>query len=184
MFLISPPSSVPTVMDSGRYWSSSSPWTITVVVTGAGFCCGALAPRSEDPEFCRFVCPGDDPVGACSAVCAEFCVELCANTHPDKTNVSPMANRKSVTLARRNKLEIDRVLPAFNAALCMGPFVPVLPETKEPALQNEENAARLEKTSHAGIIRIGFEGISQPHNTWSTPVSISRLKHRRRPVGK
>jgi hypothetical protein len=35
----------------------------------------------------------------------------------------------------------------------------------------------LEKTSHAGIIRIGFEGISQPHTAWSTPVSIIRLKH-------
>jgi hypothetical protein len=40
-----------------------------------------------------------------------------------------------------------------------------------------KNAARLEKTSHAGIIRIGFEGISQPHDAWSTPVSIVRLKH-------
>jgi hypothetical protein len=34
-----------------------------------------------------------------------------------------------------------------------------------------KNAARSEKTSHAGIIRIGFEGISQPHNARSTPVS-------------
>ena len=40
-----------------------------------------------------------------------------------------------------------------------------------------KNAARSEKTSHAGIIRIGFEGISQPHYAWSTPVSITRLKH-------
>ena len=45
-------------------------------------------------------------------------------------------------------------------------------------------AARSEKTSHAGIIRIGFEGISQPHNAWSTPVSITRLKHYGRGVGK
>src|ERR1700685_2012958 len=51
-------------------------------------------------------------------------------------------------------------------------------ETKELAPQREvmKNAARLEKTSHAGIIRIGFEGISQPHNSWSTPVSIIRLR--------
>jgi len=48
----------------------------------------------------------------------------------------------------------------------------------------KKNAARLEKTSHAGIIRIGFEGISQPHNSWSTPVSIIRLKHHRRAIGK
>jgi hypothetical protein len=61
-----------------------------------------------------------------------------------------------------------------------------LPETKELAPQREEkkNAARSEKTSHAGIIRIGFEGISQPHIAWSTPVSITRLKHRGRAVGK
>jgi hypothetical protein len=47
-----------------------------------------------------------------------------------------------------------------------------------------KNAARLEKTSHAGIIRIGFEGISQPHTAWSTPVSIFRLKHRKGVLGK
>jgi len=47
-----------------------------------------------------------------------------------------------------------------------------------------KNAARLEKTSHAGIIRIGFEGISQPHTVWSTPVSIVRLKHPTGTIGK
>jgi hypothetical protein len=47
-----------------------------------------------------------------------------------------------------------------------------------------KNAARLEKTSHAGIIRIGFEGISQPHTAWSTPVSIVRLKHPSGAIGK
>jgi len=59
-------------------------------------------------------------------------------------------------------------------------------ETKELALQREllKNAARLEKTSHAGIIRIGFEGISQPHTAWSTPVSIAQLKHHTRAIGK
>ena len=46
------------------------------------------------------------------------------------------------------------------------------------------NAARSEKTSHAGIIRIGFEGISQPHNSWSTPVSLARLKHSTGALGK
>ena len=59
-----------------------------------------------------------------------------------------------------------------------------MPETKELAPQSEENAARLEKTSHAGIIRIGFEGNSQPHHSWSTPVSIARLKHPARALGK
>jgi len=59
-------------------------------------------------------------------------------------------------------------------------------ETKELAPQKEvkKNAARFEKTSHAGIIRIGFEGISQPHMQWSTPVSITRLKHPGRALGK
>jgi hypothetical protein len=50
-------------------------------------------------------------------------------------------------------------------------------------MEGWKNAARLEKTSHAGIIRIGFEGISQPHNAWSTPVSITQLKHCPRNVG-
>jgi hypothetical protein len=50
-------------------------------------------------------------------------------------------------------------------------------ETKEPKLRCEENGRSATKASHAGIIRIGFEGISQPHNWWSTPVSITRLKH-------
>jgi hypothetical protein len=66
----------------------------------------------------------------------------------------------------------------------MGTLVSVLPETKELAPQSEVNAARSEKTSHAGIIRIGFEGISQPHNAWSTPVSIARLKHPTGALGK
>jgi hypothetical protein len=48
----------------------------------------------------------------------------------------------------------------------------------------KKNAARLEKTSHAGIIRIGFEGISQPHTAWSTPVSVARLKHPTGAIGK
>jgi hypothetical protein len=34
------------------------------------------------------------------------------------------------------------------------------------------------KTSHAGIIRIGFEGISQPHVSRSTPVSINIIETR------
>jgi hypothetical protein len=61
-----------------------------------------------------------------------------------------------------------------------------LPETKElaPRREMKKNAARSEKTSHAGIIRIGFEGISQPHNEWSTPVSIASLKHPTGAVGK
>ena len=52
-----------------------------------------------------------------------------------------------------------------------------LRETKEPRLRCEGNGRSATKASHAGIIRIGFEGVSQPHNSWSTPVSITRLKH-------
>jgi hypothetical protein len=44
-------------------------------------------------------------------------------------------------------------------------------------LRFEEKGRWASKASHAGIIRIGFEGISQPHFAWSTPVSILRLKH-------
>jgi hypothetical protein len=36
-------------------------------------------------------------------------------------------------------------------------------ETGELALENEYCRSVSSKTSHAGIIRIGFEGISQPH---------------------
>ena len=45
-----------------------------------------------------------------------------------------------------------------------------LPETKELALRWRRIAARIEKASHAGIIRIGFEGISQPHNSRGAPL--------------
>jgi hypothetical protein len=36
-------------------------------------------------------------------------------------------------------------------------------ETRELTLRIEEEGRSASKTSHAGIIRIGFEGISQPH---------------------
>jgi hypothetical protein len=64
------------------------------------------------------------------------------------------------------------------AEACMG-TLRFIDQLKQRSLRREvrKNAARSEKTSHAGIIRIGFEGISQPHNAWSTPVSITRLKH-------
>jgi len=38
-----------------------------------------------------------------------------------------------------------------------------LHETKELTLRCEEEGRLAPETSHAGIIRIGFEGISQPH---------------------
>jgi hypothetical protein len=38
-----------------------------------------------------------------------------------------------------------------------------LHETRRLALHGEEEGHSDRKTSHAGIIRIGFEGISQPH---------------------
>jgi hypothetical protein len=37
-----------------------------------------------------------------------------------------------------------------------------------------------EKTSHAGIIRIGFEGISQPHTRVEHPCFSFQLNHRKR----
>jgi hypothetical protein len=37
-----------------------------------------------------------------------------------------------------------------------------------------------EKTSHAGIIRIGFEGISQPHTRVEHPCFSFLFKHRKR----
>jgi len=36
-------------------------------------------------------------------------------------------------------------------------------ETRELTLRFEEEGPLASKASHAGIIRIGFEGISQPH---------------------
>jgi hypothetical protein len=33
------------------------------------------------------------------------------------------------------------------------------------------------ETSHAGMIRIGFEGIFSAPLLWGTPVSITQLKH-------
>jgi hypothetical protein len=50
-------------------------------------------------------------------------------------------------------------------------------ETRALTLRFEEEGRSASKASHAGIIRIGFEGISQPHCEWSTPVSMIRLKH-------
>ena len=38
-----------------------------------------------------------------------------------------------------------------------------LNETRELTLRIEEEGRLASKASHAGIIRIGFEGISQPH---------------------
>jgi hypothetical protein len=38
-----------------------------------------------------------------------------------------------------------------------------LNETRELTLEIEEESRQAPETSHAGIIRIGFEGISQPH---------------------
>jgi hypothetical protein len=40
-------------------------------------------------------------------------------------------------------------------------FQPI--ETRELTLNFEEEGRQALETSHAGIIRIGFEGISQPH---------------------
>ena len=61
--------------------------------------------------------------------------------------------------------------------LAWTPLVSKIRETKEPRLRCEENGRSATKASHAGIIRIGFEGVSQPHIWWSTPVSIIQLKH-------
>jgi len=48
-----------------------------------------------------------------------------------------------------------------------------------------KTAAQPQKASHAGIIRIGFEGIfSAPPSKRSTPVSIIQLKHLRGGNGK
>jgi hypothetical protein len=44
----------------------------------------------------------------------------------------------------------------------MGSLVSFANETWELALDDEDCRSE-KKTSHAGIIRIGFEGISQPH---------------------
>jgi hypothetical protein len=43
------------------------------------------------------------------------------------------------------------------------PFVSCCFETRERTLRFEEEGRSASKASHAGIIRIGFEGISQPH---------------------
>jgi hypothetical protein len=53
-------------------------------------------------------------------------------------------------------------------AFCPGlehglPFVSCCFETRERTLRFEEEGRSASKASHAGIIRIGFEGISQPH---------------------
>ena len=42
-------------------------------------------------------------------------------------------------------------------------LVPKLNETRGLTLIIEEEGRSASKASHAGIIRIGFEGISQPH---------------------
>ena len=68
--------------------------------------------------------------------------------------------------------------------LAWAPLVSKIRETKEPRLRCEEKGRSATKASHAGIIRIGFEGISQPHIWWSTPVSITQLKHFGRGNGK
>src|SRR5581483_4045104 len=52
----------------------------------------------------------------------------------------------------------------------------VLPETKELELEGRKFSCSASKTSHAGIIRIGFEGISQPRILRSTPVSMLMIE--------
>jgi hypothetical protein len=47
-----------------------------------------------------------------------------------------------------------------------------------------KTAARLQKASHAGIIRIGFEGISQPRNAAEHPCFNGSIETLRAEKGK
>src|ERR1017187_10848606 len=56
-----------------------------------------------------------------------------------------------------------RAVTAAAASSMVSPCSLKLHETRELTLRFEEEGRLASETSHAGIIRIGFEGISQPH---------------------
>ena len=140
---------------------------MTVVVTGAGFCCagagvlrGGLRSRSRGWRGLRRGLRARE-----------------ARQEAAGSKETPAAS----AVARRGGGTDDEMAGDDGGCLHGTPsFQCILKQRSLRREVREELAARLEKTSHAGIIRIGFEGISQPHNAWSTPVSITRLKHSRR----
>ena len=76
-----------------------------------------------------------------------------------KASINAPAEKRGRAVEDRDGMR----LAMASAARCIGSSCFVLHETGELTLRCEEEGRSDKKTSHAGIIRIGFEGISQPH---------------------